>query len=172
MAKFKTTTKSIREGYDRKHIIVFGYCEAQNLLQALEPTDYTCGIYGWNYDVYRIYDVCICTGYRGMPAGIAPDYDITKEYEKKPLQSGAIIANHPTKKETRSWNFCLNSLTRHRAKANNPVCKAWRRVQLPPGDRFVRSVVTLKIMPRIRVTCRMRQGLKPGHRAVVYQPTL
>lgn len=83
MAKFKTTTKSIREGYDRKHIIVFGYYEAQNLLQALEPTDYTRGIYGWNYDVYRIYDVCICTGYRGMPAGIAPDYDITKEYEKK-----------------------------------------------------------------------------------------
>ena len=44
-----------------------GYCELQTLLRNHEPDAYTSGIYGWNYDVYQLYGVTICTGYRYMP---------------------------------------------------------------------------------------------------------
>lgn len=63
--KFKTTTKYIKAVYD--NIKRAGYCELSYLLRGHEPMMYTCGVYGWNYDVYYINGVTICTGYRGMP---------------------------------------------------------------------------------------------------------
>ena len=63
--KFKTTAKAIRNGGGE--IICAGYCELQHLLHGHEPIAYTCGIYGWNFDVYSVYGLTICTGYRGMP---------------------------------------------------------------------------------------------------------
>ena len=69
--KFKTTTKAIKESGEI--VINAGYCELQNLLNFVEPDAYTCGVYGWNYDVYKVYGVIICTGYRGMPGKRAKD---------------------------------------------------------------------------------------------------
>lgn len=63
--KFKTTTKALREGAN--NLRCAGYCDLQSLLQNHEPIAYTCGVYGWNYDVYEVYGLTICTGYRGMP---------------------------------------------------------------------------------------------------------
>ena len=63
--KFKTTTKAIKNGYS--NVKRAGYCEIQTLLRGVTPIAYTAGVYGWNYDVYRINGVTICTGYRGMP---------------------------------------------------------------------------------------------------------
>lgn len=63
--KFKTTTKAIKNGFN--NVKCAGYCDLQHLLQYTDPVAYTCGVYGWNYDIYCINGVTICTGYRGMP---------------------------------------------------------------------------------------------------------
>nr|DAH60802.1 MAG TPA: hypothetical protein [Caudoviricetes sp.] len=62
--KYKTTAKAIREG--ACNIRFAGYCDLQNLLRNHDPVAYTSGVYGWNFDVYEIRGVTICTGYRGM----------------------------------------------------------------------------------------------------------
>lgn len=63
--KYKTTRKAIVNGC--ANIKCAGFCDLQHLLKNHEPTAYTCGVYGWNFDVYEVYGVTICTGYRGMP---------------------------------------------------------------------------------------------------------
>lgn len=76
--KIKTTRKAIVNS--ATNIRCAGYCDLQYLLRNHEPIAYTTGIYGWNFDVYNVYGVTICTGYRNLPGnrleGIA-------EYEKK-----------------------------------------------------------------------------------------
>ena len=62
--KYKTTAKAIREG--AVNLRSAGYCDLQHLLTNHSPVAYTCGVYGWNFDVYEVYGLTICTGYRGM----------------------------------------------------------------------------------------------------------
>ena len=76
--KFKTTAKAIRNGYGKK--IAISYCGAQHLLWNHAPIAYTCGVYGWNFDVYEVYGVTICTGYRNMPGARC---DKIREYNEK-----------------------------------------------------------------------------------------
>ena len=76
--KYKTTAKAIREGSCNPRSV--GYCDLQNLLINHSPIAYTCGTYGWNFDVYEVYGVTICTGYRGM---VGPRCEGVAEYEKK-----------------------------------------------------------------------------------------
>lgn len=63
--KYKTTTKALRAG--SCNLRCAGYCDLSYLLRKHEPIAYTCGVYGWNFDVYEVYGLTICTGYRGMP---------------------------------------------------------------------------------------------------------
>lgn len=80
--KYKTTAKELKNGYFR--IIAVGYCELQALLNYESPRAYTCGVYGWNFDVYHVDGVAICTGYRGMPnKHTKADYNLIREYEAK-----------------------------------------------------------------------------------------
>ena len=80
--KYKTTAKVVKEGYYR--IISVGYCDLQGLLSYKSPESYTCGYYGWNFDVYNIDGVAIATGYRGMPSkNSKADYKLIREYEAK-----------------------------------------------------------------------------------------
>ena len=76
--KIKTTRKAIVN--TSANVKCAGYCDLQALLRNHNPIAYTAGIYGWNFDVYDVYGVTICTGYRNMPGarleGIA-------DYEKK-----------------------------------------------------------------------------------------
>lgn len=76
--KFKTTAKEIRNDYGKK--IAVSYCGMQHLLYNHAPVAYTCGVYGWNFDVYSVDGVTICTGYRGM-IGKSVDYELLREYE-------------------------------------------------------------------------------------------
>lgn len=76
--KVKTTRKSIVERSNR--IISIGYCDAQYLLMYRRPVAFTAGIYGWNFDVYEVSGITICTGYRNMPGAPAKN---VYEYEKK-----------------------------------------------------------------------------------------
>ena len=78
--KYRTTIKSIREGCN--NICYVGYCDLYHLLHNHEPNAYTCGVYGWNFDVYEVYGLTICTGYRGMP-GKRLNWQQVEEYEKK-----------------------------------------------------------------------------------------
>lgn len=65
--KFKTTRKAIVSGTPSSRLVCAGYCELQNLLCNHEPVAFTCGVYGWNFDVYEVYGLTICTGYQNMP---------------------------------------------------------------------------------------------------------
>ena len=76
--KYKTTIKAIREGACNPRTV--GYCDLQYLLTNHSPNAYTCGVYGWNFDVYDLDGITICTGYRGM---IGPRCEGIAEYEKK-----------------------------------------------------------------------------------------
>lgn len=76
--KYRTTRKAIVNGCI--NIKCVGYSDLYHLLRNHEPSAYTCGVYGWNFDVYEVYGVTICTGYRGMPGERANGI---VEYEKK-----------------------------------------------------------------------------------------
>lgn len=82
--KFKTTAKAIRNEGGR--IVSAGYCDLQHLLWHTEPIAYTCGIYGWNFDVYNVNGLTICTGYRGMVGRTANNI---REYNER---AKAILA--------------------------------------------------------------------------------
>lgn len=77
--KFRTTRKAVKESFSK--VISVGYCELQNLLTYETPIAYTCGVYGWNADVYAFGNVAIVTGYRPFGEDVA--YNLCKEYEKK-----------------------------------------------------------------------------------------
>mgnify|MGYP006928560022 CR=1 FL=1 len=79
--KIKTTRKHILETCD--HIRSAGYCTLQNLLREKEPVYYTSGQCGWNFDVYQVNGLTICTGYRSMPGKRLTN---TKEYDDKALE--------------------------------------------------------------------------------------
>lgn len=79
--KYKTTRKAVADGC--ANIIRAGYCSLQTLLSNHEPVAYTCGVYGWNFDVYEVYGVTICTGYRGMPGRSAYGAIIYEEQAQK-----------------------------------------------------------------------------------------
>ena len=67
--KYKTTRKAVVAGSPR--LVSVGYCDLQTLLRYHFPIAYTSGVYGWNFDVYEIHNLTICTGYRGMPGRTA-----------------------------------------------------------------------------------------------------
>lgn len=78
MYKIKTTTKEIRKSLP--WVVCAGYCDLQYLLNYESPIAYTCGVYGWNYDVYQLPGgLLLATGYRGMPGKRAA---LIRKYEK------------------------------------------------------------------------------------------
>lgn len=74
--KIKTTRKAIVN--TSANVKCAGYCDLQNLLRNHSPIAYTSGVYGWNFDVYDVYGVTVCTGYRNMPGA---RLDGIREYE-------------------------------------------------------------------------------------------
>lgn len=76
--KYKTTRKAVVNG--SVNVRSAGYCDLSYLLRNHSPIAYTCGVYGWNFDVFEVYGVTICTGYRNMPG---KRLDGVQEYEKK-----------------------------------------------------------------------------------------
>lgn len=79
--KYKTTAKAIREEMrSGARVVSIGYCDAQTLLRNHAPVAYTSGVDGWNFDVYKVYGLTICTGYRGI---VGPTARNVREYEHK-----------------------------------------------------------------------------------------
>ena len=79
--KVKVTRKSIANAYFCKTV---GYCDLQYLFYCYEPTFYTCGVYGWNFDAYTHENKCVCTGYRGMIGERIPS-EIVRKYNDKAM---------------------------------------------------------------------------------------
>lgn len=96
--KFKTTSKAIKQNYSQNYILNIGYCDLQYLLKYESPKAYTSGVYGWNFDLYDIEGIAICTGYRGMPQGKDFDYSLVRKYEEKAKK---IADRH--KKDNQTW---------------------------------------------------------------------
>lgn len=89
MGKIRVTKKEIKESF--KNIITVGYCEGWYLLQGIEPDFYTCGIYGWNEDIYKIdYNTIITTGYNPIDGNFR-NHELTKKYNEKAQK---IYNNH------------------------------------------------------------------------------
>lgn len=76
--KYKTTRKAVVNG--SVNVKCAGYCDLQNLLRNHEAVAYTTGVYGWNFDVFEVYGLTICTGYRNMPGS---RLEHIREYEEK-----------------------------------------------------------------------------------------
>ena len=76
--KYRTTAKYLRENGGL--VVKCGYCDLATLLRDESPVAYTCGVYGWNFDVYEVCGITICTGYRGMVGRRANGI---REYEEK-----------------------------------------------------------------------------------------
>ena len=81
MPKAKVTRKWVKDNY---YCCSVGYCDLQNLLHYQSASYYTCGVYGWNMDVYTFGDYAITTGYRNMIDNVAKDYhSLIREYDDK-----------------------------------------------------------------------------------------
>lgn len=82
MYKIRTTNKEIRKSLP--WVVCAGYCDLQHLLNYESPIAYTCGVYGWNYDVYQLPGgLLLATGYRGAPgkrAALIREYEKTAQY--------------------------------------------------------------------------------------------
>lgn len=77
--KVKTTKKSVKNAFC--NIYSIGYCNAQNLLQGIDPFAYSTGVYGWSCDYYNIEGVCVSTGYSTIGEKI--NYELVNKYENK-----------------------------------------------------------------------------------------
>lgn len=79
--KTRMTKKFANQFYNTT--IEVGYGCSQHLLSGIEPEGYTCGVYGWNADIYNVGNrVAIVTGYR--PFGtVKADYDTVREFDKR-----------------------------------------------------------------------------------------
>lgn len=75
--KFRTTKKDVMQ-YN-KNVICLG-CNVLKSLTYEYPESYTCGVYGWNSDNYRVdNDTMIIYGDRPF-GNITPDYELIKKY--------------------------------------------------------------------------------------------
>lgn len=107
--KYKTTRKAIVNG--SVNVKCAGYCDLQNLLRNHSAVAYTAGVYGWNFDVYDVYSVTICTGYRNMPGS---RLEHIREYEEKAaaiwsLDDETPFAEKQEQVEKLLQDFCLKN---------------------------------------------------------------
>ncbi len=80
--KFKTTSRELKNDVPINYLFKTEYCALQKLFYCEQPIAYSCGAYGWNYDVYKIDDVYITTGYRSMVGKYIPN-ELVKKYNDK-----------------------------------------------------------------------------------------
>ena len=102
--KIKTTKNAILNGYSK--VAKIGYCDLPTALQSLDPRYYTCGMYGWNSDIYEIENFAICTGYRAFGT-FEPDYKTVRNLEEKATK---VYANKRWKygtKKRKAMNLLL-----------------------------------------------------------------
>ena len=100
--KFKSTKKQIMWGY---YCYSVGYCDLQYLFSFKNPIAYTCGVYGWNADVYEVDNVAIVTGYR--PFGIHVPHELVKKYED--YARGVVYGDETPEKKKELLNEAIEN---------------------------------------------------------------
>lgn len=96
MKKIRVKESDIKEGW--RYIITAGYCDLQYLLYYKNADFYTCGVYGWKADFYKINDsTIISTGYSPIDIGFR-NYETTKKYNEKARK---IVYDYDMKYETK-----------------------------------------------------------------------
>ena len=74
--------KVTRNEINKKNMVALGYCQIQTILKMLAEDykiGYNAGVYGWNYDLYRIDGIDIVTGYN------VPYYNLSNKEIKNKL---------------------------------------------------------------------------------------
>lgn len=89
----QVTKKQILNAYDKVYSIP--YCMAQSILSRETPRFYTCGVYGWNADIYTFGNVAIATGYRPFGESNEKSFEIIRKLERK-----AYASNHSGKRRS------------------------------------------------------------------------
>ena len=86
-------------------VIEISYCGVQSLLRHKNPIAFTCGMYGWNSDIYDMgKGVAIVTGYRPF-GNVHPNYDIVNYFEK---QATNICENVPYEEREGVLDILIN----------------------------------------------------------------
>lgn len=98
--KNRTTAKEVKRYYG--YVISVPYCDLQDLLNNLDATAYTCGVYGWNSDIYECGGVAISTGYRPV-SGIHPNRETTAKFNRKAAS---------LRKRCKSWEAIQRTMNR------------------------------------------------------------
>lgn len=80
--KAKVTRTFFSYALSKGRVFSCGYCAIPAMKTKLTPEVYNSGLYGWNYDGYRIGDYWILTGYRNYP-GIPIPMDLIKDFNRK-----------------------------------------------------------------------------------------
>lgn len=75
--------------------VAAGYCSLYYLLRNHKKIGHNEGVYGWNYDIYSVYGVTICTGYRGMPGKDAE----TRDYEQRAKEASKDYRSEEGRRE-------------------------------------------------------------------------
>jgi len=75
----KATKKSINQTFLKVFCVPYG--DIQYLTKDIAPIAYTCGMYGWNADVYAFGSIAIVTGYR--PFGKEVNRDLIDKFENR-----------------------------------------------------------------------------------------
>jgi hypothetical protein len=78
----KATKKSINQTFLK--VFCVPYCGIQYLTSDIAPIAYTCGVYGWNADIYAFGSIAIVTGYR--PFGKEVDKNVIDRFENRARQ--------------------------------------------------------------------------------------
>lgn len=83
--KLKITDRELSR---ERYVFISGYCDLEYLLKYESPIAYACGIYGWRYDVYKVNNVYITTGY-SSPRGCNMRFpnELKEEFETKLAQA-------------------------------------------------------------------------------------
>lgn len=92
--KTKTTKKTVYENYGKERCFSFGYCSIYYIGQLFDSMLYTCGVYGWNADIYLFRNFCLCTGYRPFGTDNEEVERICKEVNEK-IKADNKYYEHP-----------------------------------------------------------------------------
>ena len=90
--------KITRSEINKENMVALGYCQCQTILNKFAynyKIGYNAGVYGWNYDLYRINGVDVITGYN------CPYYN----YSNKDIKAQLIELENKIRKEERSLTF-------------------------------------------------------------------
>lgn len=121
MSKIKMSRADVFHCWPR--VWSLGYCEMSEALRLLDgPRGYSCGVYGWNYDVYDVGGVAVCTGYRDMPGADVPRWFVQK-WEKRARALCGRLSSTPY--------YDYKKYKQARARLARAFCKAFAALRVP-----------------------------------------